>query len=96
MCDNCPGVDNPLQTDSDIDDIGDACDPCTDLDGDGAGDPGFSANTCALDNCPEVFNSSQSDLDEDGSGDPCDSCTDTDGDGFGNPSFPANTCQADN
>jgi len=46
--DNCPGVYNINQIDTDGDGIGDACDPCTDVDGDGAGFPGSAA-------CPNPF-----------------------------------------
>jgi hypothetical protein len=94
--DNCSGTANPGQEDADHDNLGDACDTCTDTDGDGFGDPGFPNNTCATDNCPTVSNSSQSDADHDGLGDACDTCTDTDGDGFGDPGYAANTCAADN
>jgi hypothetical protein len=94
--DNCPNVANPDQADADHDHRGDACDPCTDTDGDGFGDPGFPANTCPVDNCPTVSNPTQADADGDGIGDACDTCTDTDGDGFGNPGFSANTCALDN
>ena len=94
--DNCPDVYNPDQADTDNDGIGDACDECTDTDGDGFGNPGFAANTCLDDKCPDVYNSDQADTDNDGIGDACDECTDTDGDGFGNPGFAANTCPDDN
>jgi spore coat protein A len=50
--DNCPAVANADQADADLDEIGNVCDPCTDTDGDGYGDPGFPANTCPLDGCP--------------------------------------------
>ncbi|MFH2056449.1 MAG: dockerin type I domain-containing protein, partial [bacterium] len=94
--DNCPDRYNPLQEDADSDDLGDSCDLCTDLDGDGYGDFGFPLNTCTTDNCPATYNPDQSDADADGIGDSCDICTDTDGDGLGDPGYPANTCEQDN
>ena len=60
--------------DTDGDGLTDDQDPCTDLDHDGFGDPGFSTNTCAIDNCPLVPNATQTDIDGDGIGDVCDSC----------------------
>lgn len=67
--DNCPGVFNPIQSDTDNDGIGDACDP--DIDGDGV------ANE--VDNCPSTFNPGQEDLDNDTIGDVCDPDRDNDG-----------------
>lgn len=90
--DNCPGVLNSSNADSDGDGVGDACDVClrlndpeqSDMDGDGKGD--------LCDNCVEHKNPSQLDTDGDGVGDLCDNCSavanstqkDFDGDGQGN------------
>jgi hypothetical protein len=71
ICDNCVSVGNPNQTDLDEDGIGNACDDCTDMDGDGYGNPGYTANTCAPDNCPLEYNPDQIDSDGNGIGDAC-------------------------
>ena len=72
--DNCPGVDNADQRDSDGDGIGDACNDADDSDGDEIADD--------LDNCVDIDNTDQADLDDDGIGDVCD--LDLDGDGICN------------
>ncbi|HEX4870931.1 MAG TPA: thrombospondin type 3 repeat-containing protein, partial [Nevskiaceae bacterium] len=59
--DNCPAVSNPMQTDSDNDGVGDACETAP-ADGDGDGVPD------ATDNCPAVPNSDQVDSNGDGIG----------------------------
>jgi len=60
--------------DTDGDGLPDGEDHCTDRDRDGAGDPGFPANSCPMDDCPSISNISQVDADLDGLGDACDNC----------------------
>ncbi len=64
--DDCPGIFNPDQTDTDGDNIGDVCDPTPQLDTDGDTIPN------AQDNCVLVSNRDQRDSDGDGVGDACD------------------------
>jgi hypothetical protein len=74
--DNCPSVANAIQIDADDDGIGNVCDACTDVDGDGVGDAGFANTTCAVsngpDNCRFASNPTQVDTDTDSLGDACD------------------------
>ncbi|MCB0062366.1 MAG: thrombospondin type 3 repeat-containing protein, partial [Caldilineaceae bacterium] len=67
--DNCVEVFNPIQEDTDGDNVGDACD--ADDDADGAED--------TIDNCPLIYNPTQDDTDSDGLGNLCDSDDDNDG-----------------
>uniref|UniRef100_A0A336MYP0 CSON009653 protein n=1 Tax=Culicoides sonorensis TaxID=179676 RepID=A0A336MYP0_CULSO len=71
VCDNCPNIANPSQSDTDNDLVGDACDSDIDRDFDGIQD--------SQDNCPKIPNSDQLDTDNDGRGDACDMDKDNDG-----------------
>ncbi|MBU1220407.1 thrombospondin type 3 repeat-containing protein [Myxococcota bacterium] len=74
--DNCPMVANYVQTDSDGNGVGDACEGLdSDSDGDGVLD--------SVDNCVNIPNHDQADSDNDGIGDLCDELipVDVDGDG---------------
>jgi hypothetical protein len=88
MADTCPGLPNPLQTDTDLDSRGDACDNCIndpnlsqlDSDGDLAGDAcdlddDNDGVDDLLDNCVLIQNTGQLNSDTDALGDDCDNCT---------------------
>lgn len=91
--DNCPGIGNPDQADTDGDGTGDKCDD--DIDGDGLnntaerklGTDRANADTDGDgvrdgdDNCPKTENADQADADEDGIGDACDPEPNTPADG---------------
>ncbi len=70
--DNCPDVANSDQRDTDMDGIGDACDPTPNVCDDHGGDTDGDTICDDFDNCPDVSNLNQLDRDFDGVGDLCD------------------------
>jgi hypothetical protein len=91
--DNCAGVWNDTQQDSDADGMGDLCDGCPD---DPFNDVDLDGVCGDVDNCPFATNPDQNDQDADGVGDICDNCvsdpnpgqTDADADDFGDACDP--------
>ncbi len=88
--DNCLGVSNADQLDSDGDLAGDACDLCPfDADDDMDGD-----DVCGdVDNCPTVGNAEQTDTNLNGFGDSCE--PDADLDGVCDIAIPTSECEVD-
>ena len=93
--DNCPGLANHDQADTDHNGIGDVCEPKSDTTAkpddyvlinvptnETPADIDLDGIADSADNCPTIPNRDQADLDRDGVGDACDS--DTDGDGVPN------------
>ena len=84
--DNCPGIANHDQADSDGDGTGDVCDGTGGSTNTSDGDNDGVNN--ATDNCPNVANADQADSDNDGIGDACDinnnNGVDNDNDGVAN------------
>ena len=90
--DNCQGMPNPAQTDTDSDGLGDRCDDDDDGDGipDSQDNAPLNANTDQsdsdsdgigdiIDNCLTLYNPEQINSDNDSQGDACDSDDDNDG-----------------
>jgi hypothetical protein len=75
VCDNCASTANPDQADSELDEVGDACDVCPFSDQNF--DPDLDGLCGTDDNCPFVANPGQSDFDGDQHGFDCD-CNDLD------------------
>ena len=69
--DNCPALGEAIQTDTDSDGQGDACDSCPN---DAANDADGDSFCADADNCPLLSNNPQTNTDVDLLGDACDSC----------------------
>lgn len=93
-CDNCPGVNNPDQLDSDCDTVGDLCDNCVNVQNPNQADDDLDDIGNACDLCPDSASDGITgglDTDGDGAGDECDNCpglfnseqVDSDSDGVG-------------
>ncbi|MBK7976658.1 MAG: putative metal-binding motif-containing protein [Deltaproteobacteria bacterium] len=87
--DLCPADPDPDQADRDGDGLGDACDPCTDEDADGYGDPGSAACTHPEPDCDDGrdgVNPGETEVLGNGRDDDCEpatlDCPDADGDGW--------------
>lgn len=95
--DNCPSAANADQADQDHDNIGDACDRCPKVYGQGTTDSDGDGHADTCDNCPNAANADQLDTDWDGVGDVCDTDDDFDGlaDGSDNCPMDANPSQRD-
>jgi len=91
VCDSCPTLFDPFQTDMDGDEVGDGCDNCPGTPNEDQIDRDFDARGDDCDRCPFDYDPNQEDSDDDGVGDACDVCPDDpdpdqadfDGDGIG-------------
>jgi hypothetical protein len=73
-CDNCEGIPNNDQLDTDCDGFGDLCDVCPDIYDPAQRDTDFDTVGDYCDNCLLAYNPYQPDMDADGIGDVCDLC----------------------
>ena len=95
--DNCPTVDNPDQTDTDLDGFGDVCDFGCYLEGIDQWEEDCDGIPDEMDNCPAMANEDQADTDGDLTGNECDLDDDNDSipDGGDNCQLVVNPGQSD-